>query len=633
MFGIVSQVFQNNMQLLAKYQPNISAYYQEYAPSNISRTEHPHNDLLIGSELFYGFDSAVACSQQVSHFFKHPCHFSLNLKQTNRQAAHQQAINHLNQKANSLLQAGYKRPRPKTNLLVLGTGTGEFLPLMCENMDVRQILVVEPDKDMLFHFLGSTDISDLLNKCTLKDSSISFMQPGSLEDFEKQFKKYLESSGFDFLADVTLYRHYETPLFDKIIDSFREIRGRLLSSWGFFEDETQGLKHTLQNLSLHSFAKLPCSQALSELNSLPLVIVGNGPSLDKEITLLKHNQNKFCVMSCGTALASLLNNGITPDIHVEMERNLFTAMIQQPWLESPELKNTTLFALSTVSPNTTNKFKQCLLFTKASDLGSYYINNSGSELVKELTYCNPTVTNFALASAIRVGFNSIFLLGCDYGFRDKSKHHSSSSDYFSQKSSLRGVNFKNEIVTEDNFGRPFYTTRIFDISRRNLETLLSSHSKVSVKNCSDGAKIIGANYLSFSEVCSLHAVSNINFNNLYTHLTDIRENNLIPNLTFHISELKSIVKDISGRLTLNCAPEEGLKRLRAVNQHIQKKFREDFVYILFLGDFRYLALLISGHLNRIKPDKINEYWQDMPEVFNTMIDKYESELNSILEGE
>ena len=624
----MNQTFANNLQILAKFQPDLVDLYKNYTPSKVQKEALPHNDLVIEGEKFYGMESKQACNIQVSHFFKQPTHHALNLRNSGRQAAHQNAINHLNHIANILFEQGKKRKLPKTNLLVLGAGTGEFLPAICQRLEVRHIVVVEPDQDMLFHFLNHTDIAELLARCSGQNATLSFIQSDSLEGFEQNLKAHLETSGFNFFADVTLYRHYETPLFDNIMSAFKHIRGRLLSSWGFFDDETQGLRHTLKNIQKHKFASHSAREIVDRVKELQLVIVGNGPSLDKDIALLHEHRKQLVVMSCGTALGALLKSGITPDIHVEMERSLVTAQIQETWLQSKELANTVLFALSTVAPETTNRFEKCVLFPKASDLGSYILHRSANHKIDELMFCNPTVTNFALASSIYVGFKNIALLGCDYGFRDNMNHHSKASDYFNSQSRLNGQAFNKEITIVDNFGNPFYSTRILDLSRRNVEKLLTRHSAVNVRNCSDGAKIAGAEYLAFNEICSSSQIGQGFEPEGFVQQAKTIDWGL--ELTAQLNGLNTIVDKITEHSDLGNEPEEGLRRLEKLNQFIQNNFNQDFRYILFLGDFRYLALLVSGHLNRLSREYLNEYWAEVSVVFNDMIDHYKNELNHVI---
>ena len=55
--------------------------------------------------------------------------------------------------------------------------------------------------------------------------------------------------------------------------------------------------------------------------NMPAIIVGNGPSLDKEIDFLRKNQDNFVIFCSGSALKPLYKAGITPDFQVEIERS------------------------------------------------------------------------------------------------------------------------------------------------------------------------------------------------------------------------------------------------------------------------------------------------------------------------
>ena len=54
----------------------------------------------------------------------------------------------------------------------------------------------------------------------------------------------------------------------------------------------------------------------NKFRDLPCIVVGAGPSLDKNIRFLHRAQNKAVIISCDAALKPLMGNGIVPDFVV-----------------------------------------------------------------------------------------------------------------------------------------------------------------------------------------------------------------------------------------------------------------------------------------------------------------------------
>ncbi len=86
---------------------------------------------------------------------------------------------------------------------------------------------------------------------------------------------------------------------------------------GFFDDEQIGFAHTFHNINA-GYAFFSHGAATESLP--PVLLVGNGPSLDSHVNFIRQHQADSIIISCGTALSSLAKVGIKPDFHVEMER-------------------------------------------------------------------------------------------------------------------------------------------------------------------------------------------------------------------------------------------------------------------------------------------------------------------------
>lgn len=601
-------IFKQNLQLLEAKYPALVARLSDFVPEEI-QVDLQSNDLNIGDEAFYGQDATIACQQQVAMFMRHPAHFSLKLTNKINNNIHQKVINALNEVA---IEQGYKQNRKPelTNLVLLGSGMGYQLQELSKHLSFHHIVLLEPNDEMLFHFLCHTDLTEVCAKLAENDGEFFILQANDEANFHQQINQILQfETGFGFLAEVTVFRHYEMPLFDHILNNFKLIRQNLLSGWGFFEDEIAGVVHSFANIKKHPFFT---QNITGEKSHQPVVLVGNGPSLDQNINQLRDKKDQFVVISCGTAIASLLNNDIIPDIHIEMERSLFTASVQQKWLGSDLLKDTFFIGLSTVAPEITNNFANSLLFTKANDVGHYLINKVYGNYFPPLYFCNPTVTNFALAATIQLGFENIYMLGCDYGYRDTQKHHSQSSDYFSKKGNKIGFNPADTLTVPDNFGQPITTSRIYQQARLNVERLLARHNDIKVTNCSDGAKIEHTQWQDFAQLTLPESKTDNDKKATFQQLRLDPKQQHKFDLSDAVQQLGIVSKVMTVLRTLSQESDDKHSLFRQLHQlciEAEQTLSNDLSAVLFIGDLRYYHLLISSHLYRLTETNLQNYWQ------------------------
>mgnify|MGYP000645418501 CR=1 FL=1 len=628
----IGMLTNNLASLTTTYSLQVLCKLQNYQPHKLKRTNKPFDDLIFAEdELFYGMDANLACQQQVQQFNKNPTHYSLHYPTVPTSfAEHQNTINRLNEKAHTL---GFPLKAPnQSNLVVLGAGLGFHLQHLIQSRSFGSIILLEPNEDMLFHFLSNINVDELNQHCKQNGGQFTIITAGSVQAFKEQVLQFAKTQGFDFFAELSLYRHYETPLFNQIFENFVPIRQQWLSTWGFFDDEIIGLTHTIKNVNngCHIY-----TQSVKKSIDTPVVIVGNGPSLDANIKLLSQNQSKFIIASCGTALAALRRNGITPDVHVEMERTDGSYEICHPWLSEQMLKNSTLFALNTVTPKITELFSNKLLFAKANDSGTNLLSVMHDNTLDELYFSNPTVTNFAAASFVSLGFKNLTLLGCDYGFKDPNKHHSASSDYFDKANALSKASYQSEFKVPGNFGGSVGTDRIYNLARVNIEQLLLRNPSVKCRNSSDGAYINGALAEEFADVLKIE-VARISKKRVLGLLKHSDANSVLINndiLLIQFEDCLDILQKLKKELTTSKNSYQMQNLLSRYTAIIEFNHKRKIEYYLLSGVLRYFSVTLSSHLNRMPFKAHDDYLHFFKEQLSQFCDHCLESLQNLLQNQ
>jgi len=504
------------MEVFKNILPEIYEYFKEYKPGNTLLTIDDNNNvnLVDNGQLVYDGDPKKLAIEQLDAYAIDPKCFSYGLAFTdNKIFEHEKVLKKFVDRKKrdtehiSNLQIETPFNEPQLDFFsMIGCGLGYQIEELFNRKNIKVFFLHEPSPDVFFAAMHCIDFKPLIDKCKSLGGSFTISVGANEFTFVNQMNSLLKKNGFYLVSRMFVDRHYFS---DENFNTFKlmhDIVHRLSAGWGFFEDEIISLIHTLENTE-NSFPILTENDNRNNvIKDLSVVIVGNGPSLDNDIKLLKSRQGKVLIVSCGTALKSLLNNGIVPNLQVEMERTaaldnhyeLFTAE------EHNILKTIPIVALNTVYSGLLNRFSQAYTMLKVNDAGTdltcFLSSNKNFQVVK---YCNPTVSNAGLMAMLHLGFENINLLGVDLGFVDEKQHHSKSSMYYKgewdEKERINDF-FKPSKTTEGNFREEVSTINILDSSKGVMEFAIKDFHDVNIYNCSDGAKIVGATPLKFDEL-------------------------------------------------------------------------------------------------------------------------------------
>jgi hypothetical protein len=638
-----------NLALLKEQMPALHEVFKDYSPTDtgVAIDSSGNANLFNNNEFVYQDEPKEFAKQQVVQFLENPLYFKYELN-------HQEDANIVFEHA-ALLKSIYNVRTSETSnkvhnpaaekrldfICFLGGGLGYQIEELLKKKDVLNVFLFEPSKDAFYALLHCIELKPLFDKCTANGGQFSIRVSGGEDGVINEISKFLFNQGHFNISQILFFKHYDSPLIEKTIEHIKGIGHRWAAGWGFFEDEIIGVSHTLANLK----AKFPVLKkpelVKNTLRDYPVFIVANGPSLDDAIEFLKTNQDDIIIISCGTALKALLKNNIKPDIHVEMER---TARLLE-WIESidrtselnTKLNKINIIALNTVYDNILKRFKNAHLLSKVNDAGGRLIRALDTK--KQFTYpdySNPTVSNTALATAIELGFDKVYLVGTDLGFVSKKHHHSKDSIYFDKdfkhkKRIEKGI--EGAFIVKGNFTEEVFTTPIFDSSKGNLELLLQKHLNVKVFNTANGAFIRYTEPKRIEDITDIKPISNKQdkIDALLNKATSLEQLSA-GNVNYKMEAIKARTKDVlEQQLSITSQYFETREQL-ADAFNLQNKIlltlrnstADDIVvYWLTQGSFRYFQAYIMTS---------SYYYNDLEkrtEFINACIDAFHEHIKGI----
>ncbi|KZN46396.1 motility associated factor glycosyltransferase family protein [Pseudoalteromonas luteoviolacea] len=570
---------------------------------------------------FYGEGIAAKCYQQVSLFLKTPTHLSLSFSTNIHTYTHQLCINKLNSIADNLGRNANSKPQRGT-LVILGLGAGYHINKLMSEIRYTDVIVIEPDEKHYAMACQHINFASLKAECQRRGGSLTLLNVETYQQFLSQMKQLVKKQGVHLLADISVYRHYSTPVMDRVFSEFKQWRNSFASMWGYLEDELLGLKHTCEN---YQHTRVGAHENIfSEFSSFPVLIVGNGPSLDKDIQHIKTQQDRALIVSCGTSLSTLMKTGVTPDFHIEMERTSVNFEIKEDELCDPRIKDVVLIALSTIYPKLMLQFDQRIIFAKGNDLGAELASLSGQGS-KPLYHCNPTVTNMAVAAFLRMGFTNIVLLGCDYGYIDQHKHHSQLSSYYDPNNALSNVSFDNEMAVKGNFRPHVFTSRLFNEARSAQERLLAQYPFTEVKNASDGAFIEGTLPLKFTEL----SFNNSDKSALLSTVREYAGKHTGSKLDSgaHFSYAIQLLNSLKQEVDKADSVTDVISILNAFIESLRDE-KDALIYELLLsGSIKYIVGTIASHINHLPLSSWTDYDVQMRKELQSMLDALMNKLS------
>lgn len=396
-------------------------------------------------------------------------------------------------------------PAYLTNLIVSGIGLGHHLLELVEQFDIQNILIYENSLDAVHASLHIIDWQVVVDAFSTGERTISICVGTDANGGLTQIEHAIQNLGLHSQMFTFVLRHADRECENTFIETYMKQIRAFIGGLGYFDDERIGFAHAYHNLKAQHAIYVSRTRQARDMRA---IVIGNGPSLDMHEHYLKANKDKALLVSCGTALGTLVKMGIKPDFHVEMERPTFVKDAINLGSTQEQRQGITLLGLHTVSPETIACFEEACLAIKPNDGGSELVTDFlGNETPSMLPFCNPTVTNCALSYLCAMGFEDIHLVGVDLGAPNNEEHHSEKSVYshwnkYETKEEVESR--KMDVTCDGNFGGKVVATPVLNMSRVGMERLLdlmvTALPTFKCYNTNLGAKIKGTVSVTLEEL-------------------------------------------------------------------------------------------------------------------------------------
>lgn len=416
-------------------------------------------------------------------------------------------------------------------IFIFGFGLGYLVEALLERLDESNIFyIIEPDRDLFSAAMSSRSLYHLIS------SERIYLLVGDSGDKVK--------ASFFTIYDVAKYRGitltglpgYQTVYSDSYNQVMQYIKEVINTKIIYLATMNKiGPKLTANSLlNLADYCTNPgISSLFNRLSGLPVIIVAAGPSLNKNIHLLKAAKGKAIIFAVGTALKALRKWEIEPDFVFSID--------PQPLNYEWHFKGVDMKGIALVSEIQSNHMilenHEGPIFVSGSMPILKWFGDSIEN--KGVTESGGSVANNAFTAAYKMGANPIILVGQDLAY-DRDGHTHASGTSYENQGYCKGAS-GTDFYVKANDGGQLVTDRAFYQFLVFFQDWIAKFTDREYINATEGgAYIKGTKLMTLQEVLDQYCQKAIDVNRI---IKEAQASFIVPSLKPILEQLELRLKD------------------------------------------------------------------------------------------
>ncbi|MBN1041176.1 motility associated factor glycosyltransferase family protein [Clostridium botulinum] len=458
-------------------------------------------------------------------------------------------------------------------IITIGLGLGYYLEPLIDKYKDKKIIIIEPNIEIFKNMLGVINITKLI-----ESENIVFIVGLSPYVVRKLISEYLKENKIKkvYISEMQIYRKINA---DYIEELYEEIDKDLFQFISNIATEVAFSQMWLNNTIrlLECINKIPNIKSIEErFSNVPVVIVSAGPSLEKNMELLKKLENKALIVAVGSAVNILEKKNISPHVIMGFDGQEMEARIFQ------SLKNTKpifIFGPSIhyKAVESYSGLKMSLILNNDIPMIRFY-EKLGVEV--DALDCGPSVSNIAMVFAHYIKAPQIMLIGQDLAYTNGVRYADGGihNHKVSNEENLKKYGYDKAI---DIHGEEVYTKGdLIGIKNWFEEYLKVYKDEIKVYNCTEaGLPIKGAENMKFRDAIDKFCVKEFHIYDELVNICTSMDKEKSDDFTNLISIYK---KEIQELLDLS---EKRLEKLyKLIKEYDKKTFSKKLKEFLKLCD-------------------------------------------------
>lgn len=388
--------------------------------------------------------------------------------------------------------------RPEINensvIIVFGIADGRSVLELSRKRKECTIIIYEPCQEIFWKAMECDEVAELA-----ENDNICITVKGVNEEyFFHALQTVLNYSNYQLVVQSVLPNYLQLfkteykemlEIYKSVIELIVFTRNTMILRGIEIQHNTYAL--TKDMIEQRSDVQLMDIIDKKKMNGLPAILVAAGPSLDKNVTQLKDIKNKAFIMVVDTALNTVLENGIVPDMTMSIDSRKPLVLFKNDKFKDIPI------ALSMNSNKDVVKLNASKHFYEIDEEGYLKKLLEANEKESVQLPTGGSVATSALALLHEMGFKTIILVGQDLAYPGGVEHTAAA---YGKGNDNVDTKKKDYIEVEDNYGNTVLTEANMNIYRKWIENYIGAYSDLKVINATEGgAKIAGTEFISLHE--------------------------------------------------------------------------------------------------------------------------------------
>ena len=382
----------------------------------------------------------------------------------------------------------YKEIKDYSILAFLGFGNGNIANELLITLPKHiSLFFYEPSPEVFLCTLLNFDISELLDDHRI----YIFAENYNEEAFEPMLSNTVNEANFNriFYDALPKYKKIFPKHFDIVLEWCEMVNCNMRTQIDTSKElDAHDALNNIYNLS--ALKNCLCEEELRNVFPIefPVVIIASGPSLEKNVNVLRELKGKLLLIAVDTALPYLLKNGVRPDITLCID-----AMIESNIIEAAQDEDLIYGIYSGVNYKTVKVMgsgRKIFIMSRSA-----YYNHLFELIGRHMFFLDNggSVATIAFSFARSIGYTQFVLVGndCAYG-----------GDYrYAGKDMILDDYHVNNIMVDGYYGGKVSTSGDLQIYLDWFEKMARILPDVRIINSTEGgAKIRGTEQLPLSDI-------------------------------------------------------------------------------------------------------------------------------------
>lgn len=399
-------------------------------------------------------------------------------------------------------------------LVVYGIGNVDLLEKLIDvTSENTKILIIEENIHIFRYCMYYKRLDNIF-----KNKKVSFTI-GEKQCFDTMLRICVQSEWSNLIQNMKVitipaYQIYHKKLSDKIQQMRTEFSSSIRALGNSTEDQMEGVTNNFLNVDA-CIRTNSIEEIRGKYKGLPGIVVASGPSLDKNIELLKETQGKAVIIACDASYQQCIKHGVKPDAIASIERIVET--YDYFYKGKSFDKDLVFVGPGLVWPDILKEFPgKTILLSKTEDGADGWWRKHFENI--EYVVMGMSCANVAHAVLKEAGCNPIILIGQDLAYTDDKQHSEDAHNVFKDDNIIKDD--KKYLWTEDIYGNQVKTTAVFNLFRQYFEYQTQENDNLLIDATEGGAKIRGTKIMTFRDAIDQYCTG-VKEKNMNEYLKDI----------------------------------------------------------------------------------------------------------------